>query len=166
VAALQLRDPATRAWLKERRAHPDAEAFLIDPELLCLARDWVSHLGDKPSSGMVGVLAALTLCRHVDLYGFNSASYFNVTAWSHYYDHERPKPGREKVCPSSWRAPHRIADEIGGRLSFQVFALPGRSGGTLMGGESGLRRRRIRLSVNERCTTFYRKVVCSPCTPS
>lgn len=101
MAALQLRDPATRAWLKERRAHPDAEAFLIDPELLCLARDWVSHLGDKPSSGMVGVLAALTLCRHVDLYGFNSAGYFNLTAWSHYYDHERPKSGREKVCPPS-----------------------------------------------------------------
>jgi hypothetical protein len=57
----------------------------------------VDHLGDKPSSGMVGVLAALTLCRHVDLYGFNSVDYYNRSAWSHYYDHERPKPGREKV---------------------------------------------------------------------
>lgn len=53
--------------------------------------------GDKPSSGMVGVLLGMKICKRVDVYGFDFSGYFNKSAWSHYYDKERPKPGREKV---------------------------------------------------------------------
>ncbi|KAK3249492.1 hypothetical protein CYMTET_41078, partial [Cymbomonas tetramitiformis] len=103
VTLTQLRDPATRTWVKavekERAKNPDARAYMFDPELLCHSWDWVDHHGDKPSSGLVGVLFALALCSKVDVYGYQPAGYFNHSEMPHYYDWERPKPGREKAHP-------------------------------------------------------------------
>ena len=44
-------------------------------------------------------MLALTMCRKVDLYGFQSSNYFAKDSRPHYYDWERPQKGREKVHP-------------------------------------------------------------------
>ena len=48
---------------------------------------------------MVGITFAMRMCSSVDIYGFSAESYFNETERPHYYDWERPKPGRENVHP-------------------------------------------------------------------
>lgn len=104
VTIAQLRDPAVRTWVKayERQRDKlgnDPFAFVMDPELICHAWDWVDKQGDKPSSGLVGVFFALSFCREVHVFGFQFDAYFNASMRPHYYDWERPKPGREKAHP-------------------------------------------------------------------
>eukprot|EP00873_Tetraselmis_striata_P023445 jgi/Tetstr1/443709/TSEL_031699.t1 len=102
----ELRDLAIRHWVKSWMKRPPGEmlAFVMDPELICHAWEWVSRAGEKPSSGITGILLALRLCRHVHVFGFAATDYFDKKAWPHYYDHERPKPGREDVHPFAQEA--------------------------------------------------------------
>ena len=72
---------------------------MADPEFLCHVWDWVHRRGEKPSSGLVGIILALRSCRLVRAYGFQYNNYFKKNARPHYYDWERPKKGREKVHP-------------------------------------------------------------------
>eukprot|EP00951_Prasinocladus_malaysianus_P014069 scaffold107005_cov43-Prasinocladus_malaysianus.AAC.1 len=106
-----------KEWQKaaERDKLGTGPAYVTDPEFLCHTWDWVKHTGDKPSSGLVGVVMALRLCKErqegvrvdcslspqlqVHLYGFQSSNYFGKFSRPHYYDWERPKKGREKVHP-------------------------------------------------------------------
>lgn len=48
----ELRDLAIRHWVKSWMKRPPGEmlAFVMDPELICHAWDWVSRAGEKPSS--------------------------------------------------------------------------------------------------------------------
>ncbi|XRB08604.1 beta-galactoside alpha-2,3-sialyltransferase [Pycnococcus provasolii] len=101
VTIAQLRDPAIKAWVKSVEKHSDVLAYMFDPEFLCLAWQWAGKEGDKPSSGLVGILFALSMCRFVDVYGFQYDAYFDETMRPHYYDWERPKPGRENAHPFS-----------------------------------------------------------------
>ncbi|KAK9823730.1 hypothetical protein WJX72_004979 [[Myrmecia] bisecta] len=99
IALAQLRDPAVHSWVRAREKHPEALTYMVDPELVCLAWRWVNQAGDLPSSGLVGVLFALAVCRSVDMFGFAFSEYFNVSVQPHYYDWERPKVGREDAHP-------------------------------------------------------------------
>ena len=99
VTVAQLRDPAIKAWVKSMEKHQDVLAYMFDPEFLCQAWEWVGKEGDKPSSGLVGILFALSMCRFVDVYGFQYDAYFDETMRPHYYDWERPKAGRENAHP-------------------------------------------------------------------
>jgi len=60
--------------------------------------------GPSWPQGITGILLALRLCRHVHVFGFAATDYFDKQAWPHYYDHERPKPGREDVHPFAQEA--------------------------------------------------------------
>ena len=88
-------------WARQYLKHRDnfAEAYVMDPEIICAAWDMVDRAGDKPSSGLVGIAWAMRMCRSVDVYGFQFDAYFNATMRPHYYDWERPKPGREHAHP-------------------------------------------------------------------
>jgi hypothetical protein len=101
LTVAQLRDPAVSHWAKQYLKHRDTfpEAYIMDPEIICHAWDLVDREGDKPSSGLVGIVWAMRLCRSVDVYGFQFDAYFNATMRPHYYDWERPKPGREHAHP-------------------------------------------------------------------
>ena len=95
-----------RAWIREvrdldRGPSSLAESYFFDFEFLCLAWRLVHKKGVRPSSGLVGIVLALHLCRRgeVDVYGFNSANYFSPSSRPHYYDWERPAKGRERVHP-------------------------------------------------------------------
>ena len=72
---------------------------MADPEFLCHVHDWVQRKGEKPSSGLVGIVLALRSCASVKVYGFAYNTYFSRNSRPHYYDWERPKKGREKVHP-------------------------------------------------------------------
>lgn len=74
-----------------------ATSLATDPEFLCHTWAWVHNRGDKPSSGLVGIVMALKMCRTLDIYGFQYSNYFSRFSRPHYYDWERPKKGREKV---------------------------------------------------------------------
>merc|ERR1719183_1799276 len=76
-----------------------ATSLATDPEFLCHTWAWVHNRGDKPSSGLVGIVMALKMCRTLDIYGFQYSNYFSRFSRPHYYDWERPKKGREKVHP-------------------------------------------------------------------
>ena len=82
-------------------AHPERaqSALATDPEFLCYAWQFVRNSGNKPSTGLVGVVLALKVCKHLTLYGFQSSNYFKDTSRPHYYDWERPAKGRERVHP-------------------------------------------------------------------
>jgi hypothetical protein len=54
--------------------------------------------------GIVGIILALQLCRHVHVFGFSATDYFDKSVRPHYYDWERPKPGREDVHPFAQEA--------------------------------------------------------------
>ena len=102
LTAAQVREgPLLRQWAASARRLPGGGglAFVLHPELLCLAWDAVGRAGEKPSSGLVGVLLALRLCGPTDLYGFSPGGYFNGSEQPHYWNWERPKPGREGVHP-------------------------------------------------------------------
>ena len=101
LTVAQLRDPAVGHWVKQYIKHREnfPEAYIIDPEIICHAWDMVDREGDKPSSGLVGIAWAMRMCRSVDVYGFQFDAYFNETMRPHYYDWERPKPGREHAHP-------------------------------------------------------------------
>lgn len=96
-----LRNQDFRDWAKLVSA--DAEvaklSLATDPEVLCHAWSWIKQRGDKPSSGLVGVVLALRMCESVDMYGFQSQNYFSKFSRPHYYDWERPQKGRERVHP-------------------------------------------------------------------
>ena len=76
-----------------RSGHGDTNA--IRPR----AAQWVRNTGHKPSTGLVGLVMALKVCRKVSIYGFQSSNYFSKTERPHYYDWERPAKGRERVHP-------------------------------------------------------------------
>ena len=100
ITVAQIREMAIRSWVKAAQKHDgEALAFMFDPEFICHAWDWVQRKGEKPSSGLVGIVLGMRLCKHVDVYGFNFDEYFNETIRPHYYNWERPKPGREHVHP-------------------------------------------------------------------
>eukprot|EP00193_Tetraselmis_chui_P001814 CAMPEP_0177754128 /NCGR_PEP_ID=MMETSP0491_2-20121128/1840_1 /TAXON_ID=63592 /ORGANISM="Tetraselmis chuii, Strain PLY429" /LENGTH=375 /DNA_ID=CAMNT_0019269483 /DNA_START=115 /DNA_END=1242 /DNA_ORIENTATION=- len=92
---------AIREWQKayDRDRMGGGPAYITDPEFLCHTWDWVQQTGEKPSSGLVGVVMAMKLCDQVHLYGFQSSNYFGRFSRPHYYDWERPQKGREKVHP-------------------------------------------------------------------
>ena len=75
--------------------------YIFDPEFLCYCWGWVGNRGHKPSSGLVGVVLALKICRRATLFGFESSNYFSSTSRPHYFDWERPAKGRERVHPFS-----------------------------------------------------------------
>jgi hypothetical protein len=60
--------------LQAHEAEAGGRAFLLDPEFLCAAWEWVERAGVKPSSGLVGVLLMLAACPHVHVYGFRSVN--------------------------------------------------------------------------------------------
>ena len=90
-----------KIWAHSIRLHPErlASAFSLDPEFLCHTWKWVGKRGHKPSSGLVGIVLAMRLCRKVTTYGFAFNNYFKKDSRPHYYDWERPAKGREKVHP-------------------------------------------------------------------
>ena len=79
----------------------EINSFIRLGEFLCHAWQFVHKRGEKPSSGLVGIVLALHVCQKgsLDVYGFNFTNYFSQNSRSHYYDWERPKKGREKVHP-------------------------------------------------------------------
>ena len=101
VTIAQLRDSSVNHWIRQYEKHRETfpESYIMDPEIICRAWDLVNREGEKPSSGMVGITFAMRMCSSVDIYGFSAESYFNETERPHYYDWERPKPGRENVHP-------------------------------------------------------------------
>uniref|UniRef100_A0A061RVY2 beta-galactoside alpha-(2,6)-sialyltransferase n=1 Tax=Tetraselmis sp. GSL018 TaxID=582737 RepID=A0A061RVY2_9CHLO len=116
ITIAELRDLAVRHWVKSWLKRPPGEtlAFVMDPELICNAWEWVGRAGEKPSSGLVGIVLGLHLCRHVHVFGFSFDDYFDKTVRPHYYDWERPKPGREAVHPFSQEAQlYKILQEAG-----------------------------------------------------
>ena len=89
-------------WVKKLEQRPEEmrnRSFVLDPEMLCHAWAWIGNHGEKPSSGLVGVVLALKMCEKVEMYGFQSKNYFGKFSRPHYYDWERPQKGREKVHP-------------------------------------------------------------------
>jgi hypothetical protein len=98
-----VRNSDVKDWAKHYQQQPpevQERTFMTDPELLCHAWSWVKQRGEKPSSGLVGVVLALRMCvPPVDMYGFQSSNYFGRYSRPHYYDWERPQKGREKVHP-------------------------------------------------------------------
>ena len=101
ITISQMRDSSVNHWIRQYEKHRETfpESYIMDPEIICRAWDLVNREGEKPSSGMVGITFAMRLCSLVDIYGFSAESYFNETERPHYYDWERPKPGRENVHP-------------------------------------------------------------------
>ena len=100
ITVAQIREMAIRSWVKAAQKHDgEALAFMFDPEFICHAWDWVQRKGEKPSSGLVGIVLALHACAQIDVYGFQSSNYFSKDSRPHYYDWERPKRGRERVHP-------------------------------------------------------------------
>ena len=80
--------------------HADTLAFVMNPEFLCHAWTWIHRAGTKPSSGLIGIIMAIKMCKlPVNVYGFQYDGYFNHDLRPHYYDWERPKKGREHVHP-------------------------------------------------------------------
>ena len=101
----QIRDLASRAWVKSAAKHGDSLSLLFDLDFLCLAWDLVDRSGLRPSSGLVGVAFALSQCAYpVSIFGFQYSQYFDPDVQPHYYDWERPKTGRENVHPFSEEA--------------------------------------------------------------
>jgi len=96
-----LRDDDMKTWAAGVLARADKthSALSADPEFLCYTWQWVRNTGHKPSTGLVGLVLALKICRKVTIYGFQSSNYFSRTSRPHYYDWERPAKGREKVHP-------------------------------------------------------------------
>ena len=91
-----------KVWVKKLEQRPEEmrnRSFVLDPEMLCHAWAWIGNHGEKPSSGLVGVVLALKMCEKVEMYGFQSKNYFGKFSRPHYYDWERPQKGREKVHP-------------------------------------------------------------------
>ena len=88
-----------KSWAKTLERVPSTKHYMLDPAFLCHAWDWVENKGQKPSSGLLGVVLALHACKTVDLYGFDATNYFQKNSRPHYYDWERPQKGREKVHP-------------------------------------------------------------------
>ena len=100
ITIAEIREMAIRSWVKAAQKHEQEHlAFMFDPDFLCHAWDWVERKGEKPSSGLVGIILSLRLCRHTNVYGFQFDEYFNTSIRPHYYNWERPKPGRENVHP-------------------------------------------------------------------
>ncbi|QDZ23546.1 sialyltransferase [Chloropicon primus] len=100
ITIAQIREMAIRAWVKQAQKHEQEHlAFMFDPDFICHAWDWVDRKGEKPSSGLVGIILSLRLCKHTNVYGFQFDEYFNTSIRPHYYNWERPKPGRENVHP-------------------------------------------------------------------
>lgn len=56
-----------QSWSKMMEKHHmgAGQAYMADPEFLCHTWDWVQRTGDKPSSGLVGVVMAIRLCQKV-----------------------------------------------------------------------------------------------------
>jgi len=91
-----------KMWVKKLEQKPEDirnRSFVLDPEMLCHAWAWIGKHGEKPSSGLVGVVLALKMCEKVEMFGFQSKNYFGKFSRPHYYDWERPQKGREKVHP-------------------------------------------------------------------
>jgi hypothetical protein len=91
-----------KVWVKKLEQKPEEmrnKSFVLDPEMLCHAWAWIGKHGEKPSSGLVGVVLALKMCEKVEMFGFQSKNYFGKFSRPHYYDWERPQKGREKVHP-------------------------------------------------------------------
>ena len=91
-----------KVWVRKLEQKPEEirnKSFVLDPEMLCHAWAWIGKHGEKPSSGLVGVVLALKMCEKVEMYGFQSKNYFGKFSRPHYYDWERPQKGREKVHP-------------------------------------------------------------------
>ncbi|GAQ84953.1 beta-galactoside alpha-2,3-sialyltransferase [Klebsormidium nitens] len=99
ITLAEIRDPALREWVRKRNREEAEHAFAFDPEFLCHVWDWVGRSGEKPSTGLVGVVLALNICASVDVFGFHYEDYFDPNIQPHYYDWERPKVGREKAHP-------------------------------------------------------------------
>jgi hypothetical protein len=109
-----LRNADMKEWVKATLASGNSATSLAsDPEFLCHTWAWVHNRGDKPSSGLVGIVMALKMCHSLDIYGFQYSNYFSRFSRPHYYDWERPKKGREKVrgtpaCPGCCSAARYI----------------------------------------------------------
>lgn len=92
-----------RSWARavKQLPNPAESSYFFDPEFLCHAWKMVHRKGEKPSSGLIGIVLALHLCPKgkIDVYGFHSSNYFSKDSRPHYYDWERPKKGRERVHP-------------------------------------------------------------------
>lgn len=105
AAIAQIRDLASRAWVKSAVKHGDSLSALFDLDFLCQAWDLVDRAGLRPSSGLVGVAFALSQCAYpVSIFGFQYSQYFDPDVQPHYFDWERPKKGREHVHPFSEEA--------------------------------------------------------------
>jgi hypothetical protein len=63
-------DWQVREWQKavDHKSMGNGPAYMTDPEFLCHTWDWVQQTGDKPSSGLVGVVIAMKLCDQVGLH--------------------------------------------------------------------------------------------------
>lgn len=59
--------PQIKEWHKanDRERLGTGPAYMTDPEFLCHTWDWVQQTGEKPSSGLVGVVMAMKLCEQV-----------------------------------------------------------------------------------------------------
>ena len=95
-----------RSWARASRALDflqRSRTFLLDFEFLCHCWRLVHRKGEKPSSGLIGIVLALHLCpkQSIDVYGFRSSDYFGESRRPHYYDWERPQKGRERIHPFS-----------------------------------------------------------------
>ncbi|QDZ21642.1 sialyltransferase [Chloropicon primus] len=97
-----------KAWVRGVRGIVPASehaggpgSYFLDFEFLCHAWRFVRKRGERPSSGLVGIVLAVHLCKHgrIDVFGFHSENYFSESTRPHYYDWERPKKGRERVHP-------------------------------------------------------------------
>ena len=91
-----------KVWVKKLEERPEEmrnRSFVLDPEMLCHAWAWIGNHGEKPSSGLVGVVLALKMCEKVEMYGFQSKNYFGKFSRPHYYDWERPQKGLREGAP-------------------------------------------------------------------
>lgn len=54
-------------WVADLKEHPSRNdtAYVFDPEFLCYSWQWVRNQGHKPSSGLVGMIFALKICKKV-----------------------------------------------------------------------------------------------------
>ena len=54
-------------WMKaiDKNKLGKGKPYIADPSFLCHTWDWVQQTGDKPSSGLVGVVMALRACKQV-----------------------------------------------------------------------------------------------------
>mmetsp|Transcript_39355 Transcript_39355/g.125552 ORF Transcript_39355/g.125552 Transcript_39355/m.125552 type:complete len:325 (+) Transcript_39355:183-1157(+) len=87
VTISTIRNYEIKNWVTSIRTNKDRlnSAFMVDPEFLCHAWEWVGNRGHKPSSGVVGVVLALKACEKVRTYGFQAGNYFSKTSRPHYY---------------------------------------------------------------------------------